>query len=225
MINLKACFSFIGLVALIGFPITCVSADGYREHGRHVHGIAHLNIAVEDSQLLIEFTSPAANIVGFEHHPRSSGEKEEIKQAIKRLKAGEKIFRTPDTSTCQLVQSGIETNILEEDDNHADHHHNGHDHHSEFHHKNGHHTHDDHDHDEDHHDHAHHDDHEHAHGQHHADFTAEYQFKCRKSHPPKRINIQLFKLFPGIEEIKAQIITEQKQISVELSASDHTIIF
>jgi hypothetical protein len=46
-----------------------------------------MNVAFEENELYIELISPAASIVGFEHHPRSEAQKTAVKKATETLKA------------------------------------------------------------------------------------------------------------------------------------------
>jgi hypothetical protein len=58
----------------------------------HEHGVARLNLAVAGNSLTIELFSPAANIVGFEHHPRTQAQKDQVKEARKTLEAAQTLF-------------------------------------------------------------------------------------------------------------------------------------
>lgn len=55
------------------------------QHAAHVHGEAHLSIAAAEGELYIEFESPAANMVGFEHPPQSQKEKLALEAAARKL--------------------------------------------------------------------------------------------------------------------------------------------
>ena len=48
-----------------------------RHHDAHVHGIGKLNVAFDGNNLIIELTSPAVNIVGFEHQAQNQKEEEQ----------------------------------------------------------------------------------------------------------------------------------------------------
>jgi hypothetical protein len=57
----------------------------------------------------------------------------------------------------------------------------------------------------------------------HADFLVQYTFNCEQPSALTSITVRLFELFPAIEEIDGQLVTEVTQKGFELSASD-TII-
>lgn len=48
----------------------------------HEHGTANLNIAVDSNDILLEFISPAVNIIGFEHMPNNTGQQRVLNNAV-----------------------------------------------------------------------------------------------------------------------------------------------
>ena len=92
---LKILLSIITIVGAVGPHLFYIQAAEFRHHEAHEHGVAHMNVAFEGNELYIEFISPAANIVGFEHQPRTQEQKAAVKAAIKKLEAGEKLFALP----------------------------------------------------------------------------------------------------------------------------------
>ena len=172
-----------------------VQAEEKRHHEAHEHGVANLNIAVEGNNIYIEFTSPAANIVGFEHHPRTHDQKDAVKDAVKKLQEGDALFILSTGSESKLVKSSVDTDI----DKDADHD-------SESEHGHG---------KEEHHDKEHGEADEH---ERHSEFKAQYHFVCKKPDRLSQIDVKLFRVFPGIEHIEVQLITETKQTAVELTA-------
>lgn len=214
--RLKFCFTAVLL--LYGVCSQTAFAEGeHRHHGSHVHGVATINVALEKNELYIELKSPAANIVGFEHAPRSEKEKSAVKEAEALLKAGENVFRMASGAGAVLKEAVITTG--HESDAHHDHEHEKHD--------ADHHGHDHHNHGEDHHDHGedHHDHDEAHHEEQHSDFKAVYRFHC--NHPDKLgyIDVMLFEQFKGIEEIDVQLLTETKQSAMELTPKKNRIVF
>ena len=109
-----------GLVVTIGvFAIVFVlsvlvlkaQAEHSRRHEAHEHGMAHLNVAVEGADLYLEFISPAANIVGFEHPPRTDAQKTTVRKAIATLKDGEALIILPAGAQCRLAKCIVDTDI------------------------------------------------------------------------------------------------------------------
>ncbi|MEJ2612881.1 MAG: DUF2796 domain-containing protein [Candidatus Thiodiazotropha sp.] len=110
-------------------------ADEHRQHGSHVHGISHLNVVLDGTTLAIELDSPAANLVGFEHAPRSDAEHAQQAHALARLRKGETLFVLPAEARCRLeyvdVAEEYADYLDEETEYHDEHEEDGH-HHSDI---------------------------------------------------------------------------------------------
>jgi hypothetical protein len=185
-----------------------VQAEEKRHHGAHVHGVASLNVAVEGNNVYMEFSSPAANIVGFEHQPRTQAQKDAVADAVGKLQAGETLFIFTAGAESQLVNANVHTDIYKGED-----HHSGSEHaHAEEGHASQ----------EEHHDEAHGEADEH---ERHSDVKAQYHFVCQKPDKLSQIDVQLFRDFPGIEHIEVQLLTETKQTAVALTAKKNRISF
>ncbi len=205
-------------ILLLGAAVgwwTCVWAQAgeHAHHGAHVHGIAHLNVALEGKNLYMEFVSPAANIVGFEHAPKTQAERDAIESARNTLSNAEAVFKLPPAAGARLVDADVVSEAEHDTHHDAEHGHEGEDHHESEHGHEG----------EGHHeekaekDHEHHDADEHE-GEAHSDFKAVYRFVCQNPDRLTVIDVRLFELFPGIEEIEVQLLTETKQTAMELTA-------
>ncbi len=69
--------------------------------GKHVHGLAELNIAIEPRSMTLTLTSPLDNLLGFEHAPRNDAERARVATAQKTLKNGGSLFTLDDAGNCQ----------------------------------------------------------------------------------------------------------------------------
>jgi len=87
-------------------------AKEHEAHGAHEHGVAHLDTVLEKNQAHIALRSPAANIVGFEHHPQNDEQHVSVNRAMQTLQSPE-LFRFVG-SECRLVEAHIETELLDE---------------------------------------------------------------------------------------------------------------
>ncbi len=235
-------------LGLLGSAISSASEQEVRQHGSHVHGAAALNIAVENNELLIEFISPAINIVGFEHAPNNHEQEDQISEAISRLEQADDLFTLPEQAMCEIEHAHVESTIMDDheheaeehhEDGHEDEHEHGHDddhgddhasEHDDGDHKDEHaHEHDD-DHGDDHaskeegdheDEHAHeHDDHDND-GEAHSEFIAEYEFHCDKPGELSQLTVKLFESFPSTEKIDAQVLSLSGQ-SAQVLTKDNT---
>jgi hypothetical protein len=203
----------IAIVWGIGLQQFYIQAAEYRHHEAHEHGVAHMNVAFEGNELYIELISPAANIVGFEHQPRTQEQRAAVNAAIKKLEAGEKIFAFPSDVGERLVKSKTHTDINKDSGHESDktksHEHdeitrdagneaekNGHEEHQQG------------------------DEHER-----HSEFKAEYHFVCKNPEKLVYVDVMLFSIFPGIEHIEVQLLTGTKQTAMELTAAKKKILF
>ena len=208
----KRFFEFIFATALViaaTIAFTTVQAGEHRQHEAHEHGVAHLNVAVEGSDLTIELFSPAANIVGFEHPPRNQAQKDQVSEARKKLEAAQTLFQLPSKARGRLVRAMVDSDIDSDSTDALD----------------AQHVHGQaevHDEDEI----TSRDQNEHEHVQErHSDFKAEYHFICNQPEELAYLDVMLLRVFPGIERIEVQILTDTGQTAKELTAKDYRITF
>ncbi|MEQ9145075.1 MAG: DUF2796 domain-containing protein [Parvibaculaceae bacterium] len=113
------------------------SHDERRHAESHVHGAAELALAQDGDRLVAEFTSPAANLVGFERMAASEAEQNAVRQAIAQLEDGAALFRFSG-GACVLADAVVDAEgLLVKGEQHAhdDHDHaeeEGHETHAEF---------------------------------------------------------------------------------------------
>lgn len=75
--------------------------------GKHEHGKASLNIAVDGNRLIIELDSSADNLLGFEHQPGSDVEKARLAEALATLRDGAALFAMPPGADCRLQYAAV----------------------------------------------------------------------------------------------------------------------
>jgi hypothetical protein len=169
--------------------------DEHRQHGAHVHGIGRLNIVLEGSEVHIELESPAANIVGFEHQPKSAEDRAALERAVKTLRDGDRLFLFSRDAGCRQEKAVVESGLLEGAD--KDHHDHGHEHGARD------------------------KDHEAA----HADIRVEYHFECSRADRVEQLTVELFEAFPGTERLDVQYVIGSRQGAAELNSARHLLRF
>lgn len=201
----------------------CVSQTVFAfevEHDAHEHGSANLNVILEGEDLVVNFRSPAMNIVGFEHAAKNKKDQKKVKAALDKLQNTSRLLELPDAAECKVEKIKVLASVpmVHEKGSHKGDHHDEHDEHKGHHDK-----HDHHDEHKGHHDkHAHHDEHkDHADGSAHSEFELEYRFHCHEPENLTGLNVGYFKAFPSLSEIEAQVITSKKQALSRLD-SDNT---
>ena len=222
---------------LVSLLFACAT-PAIAQQSAHVHGIASMNLAINDETLQIEFVSPAESIVGFEYEPDTAAEREAVEEAIALLRSPENLFDLPASAECTLHEVEAERHAEGDHGEHDEHgeKHAEHDEHDE--HEEKHAEHDEHDehgekhaeHDEHEEKHADHDEHdEHAHEdsdktESHSEFHAHFHFDCEGS-PIEALTLRLFETWPRIETVRVQALTPSGQTGGNIEASDPVIRF
>ena len=120
--------SLVASLVLACLPMTVVRAaapeaePGFTQLGAHVHGKVVVNLALEGNTLRVELDAPAINVVGFEHAPRTEGERRAVAIVDRWLASGAGILGVPAAARCVLGKVEYQPPKL------ADDHEAGHDH-------------------------------------------------------------------------------------------------
>lgn len=191
-------------VTLMTLISAAVHAEGSHSSSHnlesHVHGLSNLTLAIDAQQIEIQFESPAANLMGFEHVATSKADIQQAKK-VRAILKGHDLYDFHGAS-CTLIEYKIDTSgILKETSSHHDEHELG-----------EHHGHEDEEHEE-------HRDDESS----HREIVSNHTFKCSDTNDLTSISINLFSLFSGIESIQARWITPVKQGAKTLSVKESLI--
>ncbi|MGR5323468.1 zinc uptake protein ZrgA [Vibrio sp. DNB22_17_1] len=218
----------LALVICLSLTAT-VNAEEYRQHKAHEHGHVEFNIAQDGKDLLIEITSPGADIVGFEHATENAEQEKALNNAIAALKDTNKLFAINQQAKCVIEDVYVSHTLGQDSHEGHDHHaHEGHDHdkHDHDHDKHKDHVHNEHTHDDhsDHNGHEHHDHqgHNREHGG-HGEFTGEYRYHCDSIADLNSIDTTWFKTFPTTESINVNLFTDTTQSATNLSKDNAKI--
>lgn len=79
-------------------------ADGHA-HGAHVHGLAHLDAALDGRSLMIAVRTPGWDLVGFERAPRDEAERARIEAARATLADGARLFAFEPADACRPAEA------------------------------------------------------------------------------------------------------------------------
>lgn len=187
--------------------------DDKIEHiGAHEHGVAQLNVVLDDDELKIELDSPAMNVIGFEHKPETEAHLNQSHDALHKLEDGD--WLVINGGGCELDDKDVDWEFAEmvHAHFHAD--------------ENGEHKHDykkdDHEHEHEH-KHDRDDDHHHDDGETHSDIESEHEFDCKKPNEVKTISVNLFDDFKGFEQLNVQWIVNDKQGATTLTKDNRDL--
>ncbi|MFB1485788.1 MULTISPECIES: DUF2796 domain-containing protein [unclassified Thiocapsa] len=168
-----------------------------RRQGAHVHGIAHMTLAADGDKVLIELTSPAASLIGFERAPRTDEERATLALAKENLMAGDAMIRLNTEAGCRLETAEIDAELADAGQGSGAKHAHTHDH-----------------------------DHDADQGEDgHADFVVRYSFACDRPDALGSAALGLFSGFPALERVLFQYVTAEGQGGAELTPRAPVVTF
>lgn len=124
---MKASFCSTVITLALLTTLATISYAEKRHHLAHVHGHGLLNMAITEKHIHIELNSPAESLLGFEHHPETEQQHQQVITTNNILKDGEELFRFPQNAECRLLSSHIDNPMAEDDHETAEHHGDEHD--------------------------------------------------------------------------------------------------
>ncbi|GGU58995.1 hypothetical protein GCM10009504_15060 [Pseudomonas laurentiana] len=112
-------------------PLATAHAEKDHDHAHgsldaHEHGVAHLNVVLDDKTLELELESPAMNLVGFEHAASSPADKAKVADVRKQLEQPLTLFGLASAAQCTETDEALESPLFDDatsDDHHAAHEH------------------------------------------------------------------------------------------------------
>lgn len=111
------------LAVLTGNPSIVIA----HELGAHVHGVATLQVAVDEKTMTLNFSSPLDNLLGFEHVARDAKQKAAVKNMADSLNKADQLFIPTADAQCTLQSVKLDSLVLEpksspdkKEDGHAD---------------------------------------------------------------------------------------------------------
>ncbi|WP_447745350.1 DUF2796 domain-containing protein [Pseudomonas nicosulfuronedens] len=187
---------------LLAVALLPLAAQAHDEHehgslGKHEHGVAQLNVALDGKTLELEMDSPAMNFVGFEHAATSDADKATVATVQAQLKQPLQLLGLPASAQCSVQSVELSSPLFGDAPKAEDH---------------------DHEHAD-----GDHDEHE---GHQHADIDAHYQLTCAQPQELASLDFApLFKRFPATQKIQVQLIGPSGQQGAELTAANPSLTF
>lgn len=97
-------------------PLAAPAHDhAHEEHGslgKHEHGVASLNVALDGQTLEIQLQSPALNLLGFEHQARSDADQAKVAAVRQQLEQPQALFALPIEAKCALTASTLDSPLF-----------------------------------------------------------------------------------------------------------------
>ncbi|SDO88815.1 DUF2796 domain-containing protein [Pseudomonas jinjuensis] len=117
------------LLTLALLPLSFAHAHDEHAHGslgKHEHGVAQLNAALEGNALEFELESPAMNLLGFEHAASSAADKQTVATTKAQLGKPLELIALPAAAGCSVGDVEVESPLFgdaAESDEHDEHDH------------------------------------------------------------------------------------------------------
>jgi len=187
------------------------------QHGSHEHGTAQLMVSLSEQKLEVILETPAANLLGFEHSPKTKEQNDHIVATEKYLKQVERLLIPASAANCKLNDYKIESPLFTASNTVANKE-KEHDHEKEKAHE---------------HNHAHETSSDKASNdkskqdekETHSDITVTWQWQCEKMAKLDQLSVKLFSAFPqGFERLNVEWINADKASAVKLK-NDEVIMF
>lgn len=170
---MAACSRRVLWVALVCVTTPCAAADDdlFEEHHAHEHGAATLDVALDGSTLQLQFRTPAINLLGFEHEPRSPQEHSALDRAMRLLRDPASQFQPSPPARCQVVTASVTAPDW-------------------------------------------------AISNEHADFAADYEFRCEQPQALRRIDVRLLNQLGSDVKVRAQVASASGQYGTDLTRAN-----
>ena len=106
-------------ITLLGFTSFSAHAHDHSHHAHHnaaahQHGLGHLDLVLEEQQLILELLIPAEDLLGFEHAPQTPEQKAQLDALQATLKQPEKLFALPAAAQCSLDTLELQSSLFAE---------------------------------------------------------------------------------------------------------------
>lgn len=89
---------------VVGFG---VAASAHAVAAPHAHGVSHLDVTVDGPRLELTWRAALDDVVGFEHAPRTSAQKQQVAQVIERLRQPQSLFVPSPAARCDLRSTQV----------------------------------------------------------------------------------------------------------------------
>ena len=103
---------FALIVGILGLSHATSFAQQKSSLHAHVHGQAQLQLAIDESQAVLSFSSPLDNFLGFERAPKDEAEQEKVKQLLLQLQNPLLWIELSPAAQCQVGQIELDSPVI-----------------------------------------------------------------------------------------------------------------
>jgi hypothetical protein len=91
-------------LALITLMSALTATQVHAQGQRHQHGASTVDISLDNNMLLVAWESPLGDLIGFEHAPRSAGEKNQAAQLLATLQSPTALLTPNPEAQCRVTK-------------------------------------------------------------------------------------------------------------------------
>lgn len=106
---MKTLSFFLSLSLLICVLIFSSNANARKELKAHAHGVAKLDISIENNEIEANLEIPGADLVGFEGAPKTAKQKEDLKRMTDLMTKEYSLLMLDEAADCKVTQRKLET--------------------------------------------------------------------------------------------------------------------
>lgn len=98
---------------VVAFTVLHLSTSAQATEAAHVHGLMHLDIAIDKKLLTLQVSSPLDSLLGFERRPRTAAERQAADALLKQMADAATLFKPDAEAQCVPTKVNIESAALQ----------------------------------------------------------------------------------------------------------------
>ncbi len=96
---------------LLCVPLLCAATAWAGK--AHRHGVAEMQLAIEQTQVVVAMEIPLDSLVGYERAPRNEAERRAAADALVKMKEAGSLFKFDAAAACRAKEATVEAPVLE----------------------------------------------------------------------------------------------------------------
>ncbi len=97
------------LLVTWSFTSSLVFAHG----GAHVHGLIRMDLAIDGKTLTVQIEAPLDSLLGFEHRPRTSAQKQAAETMLKQMNNVNALIQPAKAAICKSTKVNVQSTVLQ----------------------------------------------------------------------------------------------------------------
>jgi hypothetical protein len=112
--EMKSIKFFKNAVACLFLVVSPVSTKFVFAHGdAHVHGLIRMDLAIDAKTLTVQIEAPLDSLLGFEHRPRTSAQKQAAETMLKQMNNVNALIQPAKAAACKSTRVNVQSTVLQ----------------------------------------------------------------------------------------------------------------